>query len=147
MAQGDSQSMRTDQRGAGNVERVLAGPILTFDLRAELDGLRRQPAYAAGEPTGTTLLKEPNLRIVLMALRAGGRMVEHRASGPISIQPIEGRFHFRLVEDSTELAVGQVLALEPGIPHSIEAIEDTVFLLTIGRTTYSEVHDHHESHA
>jgi quercetin dioxygenase-like cupin family protein len=118
---------------------------LTFDLRAELDGLRRQAAYAAGEPTGTTLLKEPNLRIVLMALRAGGRMVEHRASGPISVQPLEGRFRFSLQDQGVELAVGQMLALEPGIPHSVEAIEDSVFLLTIGRTTYTDVHDHHES--
>jgi quercetin dioxygenase-like cupin family protein len=133
-----------EQAGLERDDRVLAAPVLTFDLRAELESLRRKPGYGAGEPTGTTLLKEPDLRIVLMALRAGGRMVEHHASGPISVQPIEGRFRFSLPDHSVELEAGQLLALEPGIAHSIEAIEDTAFLLTIGRTTYRDVHDHHE---
>jgi quercetin dioxygenase-like cupin family protein len=130
----------TPQRG----DRVLAAPLLTFDLRTELEELRRKPGYAAGEPTGSTLLKEPDLRIVLMALRAGGRMVEHRASGPISVQPIEGRFLFSLPDHSVELTAGKLLTLEPGIAHSVDAVEDSVFLLTIGRTTYRDVHDHHE---
>lgn len=133
-----------DQTHSERNDRVLAAPMLTFDLGAEVEDLRRKPGYAAGEPTGSTLLKEPDLRIVLMALRAGGRMAEHRASGPISVQPIEGRFRFSLTDQSVELTVGKLLALEPGIAHSIEAGEDSVFLLTIGRTTYRDVQDHHE---
>jgi quercetin dioxygenase-like cupin family protein len=133
-----------DQSGPERSDRVLAAPLLTFDLHAEVEELRRKSSYAAGEPTGTTLLKEPDLRIVLLALRAGGRMVEHRASGPISVQPIEGRFTFSLPDHSVELTVGKLLALEPGIAHSIEATVDSVFLLTIGRTTYRDTQDHHE---
>ena len=48
------------------------------------------------------------------------------------------------LDERVELATGQLLALEPGIPHDVEAIEDSAFLLTIGRTTYEHVSDWHE---
>jgi quercetin dioxygenase-like cupin family protein len=120
----------------GNQTRALAAPVLTFDLSAELDELRRQPSYQNGAPTGRTLVKEPDLRIVLMVLKSGGRLEEHRASGPLSVQALEGRLRLRLPDGSAELSAGQLLALEPDIRHDVEAIEDCAFLLTIGRTTY-----------
>lgn len=128
-----------DQQG-----RNLAAPCLKFDLSARLGPLRRKQGYADGEPTGETLVKERDLRIVLMALRAGGRLQEHRASGPISIQAIQGACRLHLPSGDVELAAGELLSLEPGIPHDVEALEDTAFLLTLGRTTYQDVSDHHE---
>jgi quercetin dioxygenase-like cupin family protein len=126
---------------------VLAASVLRFDLRTELDQLRRQPSYQSGKPTGKTLVKEPDLRIVLMALKAGARLEEHRASGPISVQEIEGSLRLRLPDTSVDLAAGQILVLEPGIRHDAEAVSDAVFLLTIGRTTYEHVSDRHEPRA
>lgn len=143
----DSRPSSGNTETSGRQNRVLAAPILRFDLRTEVDQLRRMPSYDAGEPTGKTLVKEPDLRIVLMALRSGARLEEHHASGPISIQAIDGRLRFRTPEESTELSAGQLLALEPAIPHDVEAIDDTAFLLTIGRTTYQNVSDQHERRA
>ncbi|MBV9282528.1 MAG: cupin domain-containing protein [Chloroflexi bacterium] len=118
--------------------------MLSFDLPAELDHLRLQDVYRNGQPSGRTLLKEPDLRIVLIALKTGGRLEEHHASGPISVQGIEGRLRLRLPEGGIELAPGQLVTLESGIRHDVEAMEDSAFLLTIGRTTYQNVSDHHE---
>lgn len=128
-------------------DRVLAAPILRFDLGEQLNRLREKPSYAAGTPTGETLVKEPDLRVVLMALRGGGRLEEHRASGPISVQTLQGRIRLRAAQQTLELSAGELLALEPGIPHDVEAVEDAAFLLTIGRTTYQHVSDHHERRA
>lgn len=117
----------------------VTAPILTFDLESELELLRRQQNYQTGEPIGRTLVKQPDLRIVLMTSQKGGRLVEHHASGPISLQAVEGRVRLRLSDATVDLSTGQLLALEPGIPHDVEAIEDCAFLLTIGRTTYHEI--------
>jgi quercetin dioxygenase-like cupin family protein len=125
--------------------RRLAGPVLTFDLREELEELRRRPLSRTRAPNGRTLVKEPDLRIVLMTLKAGGRLEEHDASGPISIQVLEGQVRLRLPERDIEIAAGTLLALEPDIPHDVEAIGDSAFLLTIGRTYYQHVSDHHGS--
>jgi quercetin dioxygenase-like cupin family protein len=124
--------------------RPIEAPIMSFDLMAELEQLRRQPSYDAGSPTGRTLLKVPDLRIVLMALRAGGRMREHHASGPISIQALAGSVRVRVSDATFDLSAGQLLALESGIRHDVEAVGDTAFLLSIGRTTYDHVSDMHE---
>lgn len=132
--------------GSGDrAHRDLAGPVLTFDLKEELDGLRRRPLYGTGAPSGRTLVKEPDLRIVLMALKAGGRLEEHDASGPISVQVLEGRVRMRLRDQDVEISAGRLLTLQPDILHDVEAMEDSAFLLTIGRTYYQHVSDHHES--
>lgn len=131
----------------GQSSHTLAAPVLHFDLRHEMDQLRQLDTYRHGSPAGRTLVKEPDLRIVLMALKAGARLEEHRASGPISIQALEGTIRLRLREDSIELAQGELLMIEPAIPHDVEAVANAVFLLTIGPTTYQQVSDHHEPHA
>ncbi len=124
--------------------RAIEAPVLTFSLESEVEQLRQQTRYMNGDPSGRTLVKEPDLRIVLLALRVGARLQEHQTSGPLSIQVIEGPIRVRLPGGSVDLSAGQLLALEPGIRHDVEAIEDAAFLLTIGRTTYDHVSELHE---
>lgn len=116
--------------------REIAASVLNFDLQTEVDQLQQQPSYREGDHSGRTLVKEPDLRIVLMVFRAGARMQEHHASGPISIQALQGSLRAHLSDASIDLAPGQLLVLESGIRHDVEAIEDSAFLLTIGRTLY-----------
>lgn len=124
-----------------------AASIARFDLSAELERLRGRVEYGSGDPTGSTLVKEADLRVVLIALRAGGRMHEHDTSGPISVQPIEGRIRFAAGSEQIELAPGEIVALKPGVSHHVEALEDAAFLLTVGRTKYHDVSVDHEPSA
>lgn len=128
----------------GQPSHTLAAPVLRFDLAVEAEQLRRQEPYEKRRPTGKTLVKEPDLRIVLMALKGGARLDEHSASGPISVQVLQGTVRLRLADSSVELTQGDLLMLEPDIPHDVDAVKDAVFLLTIGRTTYRHVSDRHE---
>jgi quercetin dioxygenase-like cupin family protein len=131
----------------GNAQqRSLAEPILEFDLQSELQRLRAQNRYTSGVPAGATLVKHAALRIVLMAMARGARMDEHHASGPISIQGLEGRCRLTVREESIDLKAGTLVVLDANVPHNVEAIEDSAFLLTIGSTTYQDVSDHHERH-
>ncbi len=79
-----------------------------------------------------TLVKEPGLRVVLIALRAQGRMHEHRAHAPITVQVLKGRVHFRVEERAFELAAGRLLAVAADMAHDVEALEESAMLLTIG---------------
>jgi quercetin dioxygenase-like cupin family protein len=59
-------------------------------------------------------------------------MSQHHADGPISVQGIQGRIRLHLPENQTvELGPGDILALETGLKHDVEALEDSAFLLTI----------------
>lgn len=132
---------RSPKHGGPEIE----APVLHFDLHTELEQLTRQRNYQESGPAGRTLVKESDLRIVLMALKADARLQEHHASGPISVQVIAGTVRVRLPNNSVELTVGQLFAVESGIRHDVEALEDSAFLLTIGRTSYEHVSERHES--
>jgi quercetin dioxygenase-like cupin family protein len=62
-------------------------------------------------------------------------MDQHRADGRISIQCLAGRLRIHLSRaQKAEMAVGDVLVLHCGIPHDVEALAESAFLLTICRT-------------
>ncbi len=109
----------------------LAGPMLTFDLAAEARQIRAEEAWRRGEHNAKTLMKERDFRVVLVAVKSGGRMREHQAPGRLSIQTLSGQVRVHLQGRTVDLPVGHLLTLEPGIPHDVEALSESDFLLTI----------------
>jgi quercetin dioxygenase-like cupin family protein len=109
----------------------LAAPVLTFDLPAELAQLRGEPAWARGDRNAKTLVKEPDFRLVLVALKAGARLEEHLAPGRISIQTLEGQLRLRVAGEEVVLPAGHLVSLERDVPHDVEAEGESAFLLTI----------------
>jgi quercetin dioxygenase-like cupin family protein len=111
----------------------LAEPLLRFDLQQELQELRREDSW--DRETGRsskTLAKYPDFRIVLVLMKADTHMKEHRAEARISIQALMGKIRLHLPERKPlELSAGQLLALDRGVPHDVEALEESAFLLTV----------------
>jgi quercetin dioxygenase-like cupin family protein len=109
----------------------LAGPVLMFDLAAKLEQLRHEARWEHPDHHADTLVHEPNLRIVLVAMKPNGRLRDHHAAARISVQALSGRLRLHLPDQTVDLAVGQMLALAPDIRHDVEALEESAFLLTI----------------
>ena len=109
----------------------LAGPALTFDFASELEQLRREESYRAGDRNARTLVKEGGLRIVLTVLKDGARLREHSAPGPVSVQTLDGRVRLHAAGETVDLPVGGLLALDGNVAHDVEALEESAFLLTI----------------
>ena len=105
-------------------------PYLEFDIARELQQLHLEPGWQSGQ-NAKTLVKYDGLRIVLIALKAGSRIPEHHAEGQISVQTIVGHIQVRADGRSFELRPGGLLALDQGLPHDVEALEESAFLLTI----------------
>jgi len=114
---------------------------MKFDLSKDIDSLTRDPRFEGCGPVGKTLVKEPDLRLVLVALKAAGRMEAHNAS----VQAIAGRVRLTLRDRIVELASGDLLIMEPGVVHDLEALEDCAYLITIGRTKYPLPHSSRDS--
>jgi quercetin dioxygenase-like cupin family protein len=74
------------------------------------------------------------MRIVLIALHKNAEMKKHTADGIISVQVLEGQIQFTTNEQTVEISKGQMLTLHKGIPHSVLAKEETIFLLTLTTT-------------
>jgi len=118
------------QTGREHDVGTLTAPLLTLDLNSEIQQLRSEERWQSGH-TAKTLAKYPDLRIVLIVMKRGGRLEKHHTEGRISVQTLDGRIRFSTAERSVELAAGQMLTLEHDIPHDVEAIVDSAFLLTI----------------
>lgn len=102
-----------------------------FDLRSTVETLRSEPPYTANGRNGVTLVKNPELRVVLQAMGAGSRLAEHHAPGPITVQVLEGELEFSVGETVHPLHAGSLLVLPARVPHSVHAVQESVFLLTI----------------
>ena len=109
---------------------ALAVPEMTFDLAAETRQLHAEPDWSTGQ-NAKTLAKHDNLRVVLTALDRGHHLPDHRTAGRISIQTIAGHVAVHVGPDTIDLPAGRLLVLDRGIPHDVEALETSAFLLTI----------------
>ena len=110
---------------------ALTAPTLTFNLTAEMERLRGEEHWLKDGRISETLVKYSDFRIVLILMRAGTLMQEHKADARISIQGLIGRLIVELPEKTLELSSGDLLVLEKCLPHDVRAVEDSAFLLSI----------------
>lgn len=122
----------TPQTGREHEVGTLTAQLLTLDLKREVEQLRSEGRWQSGH-TAKTLVKYPDFRVVLIVMKADGHLEKHRTEGRISVQTLDGRIRFRTAERAVELAAGEMLTLEHDIPHDVEGIVDSAFLLTIVR--------------
>jgi len=109
--------------------RRLAGRSLTFDLAAEGQELQKEKPWGERGHNGRTLLKQPDLRIVLIAIKAGERIPTHRAAETFAVQTLSGRVRVHLPTETVELPGGHLLALERALSHDVEALEQSTILV------------------
>ena len=109
---------------------MLSGPCLQFDLNEEIQKLQAEPRWQAGH-TARTVAKYPDLRVVLVVMKAGARLERHHTAGRISIQTLMGTLRLHLPCEQVDLPTGTLLALDREIVHDVEALGDSAFLLSI----------------
>ena len=90
MAQPKRKESQSRSVGHESIDGTLSGSVLQFNIAGEFDELRQDESWL--HPTGRsskTLVKYPDLRIVLIAMKANTRMHEHTAAGRIVLPQLE----------------------------------------------------------
>ncbi len=100
-----------------------------FDLASAIESLHADPAWQGGR-SRKTLVHHPDFQITLRALRANARIDTHQNPGRVSVQTIAGHIRMHAHDRLFDLPVGRLLVLDRGVPHDVEAVEDSVFLVT-----------------
>ena len=108
----------------------MADRVMEFDLPAEIHRLRAETTWSTGQ-NARTLIKYDDFRVVLTALQAKARIPEHKADGRISVHVLTGHIQLRASGRTFSLRPGGLLAIDQRVPHSVEALEESAFLLTI----------------
>jgi uncharacterized protein (DUF2249 family)/quercetin dioxygenase-like cupin family protein len=77
------------------------------------------------------LANEPDVRLVLLCLRAGQVVPEHSAAGSITVQAITGLAAFYDGEEACEMFSGTLVRLDAGRAHRVQAHTDVALLVTM----------------
>ena len=112
--------------------------IAEFNLTSEIEEFESRKPWPKGL-TSKTLLKSGDLRVVLIAMESTAKMQEHHSDGRISIHVLSGNIRMRVQREEKILRVGHLIALDRSVKHDVEAMEDSVFLLTIAWPTEQEL--------
>lgn len=69
--------------------------------------------------------------MVLISLHKGATLHEHKVEGLITLFVLSGKMNFIAGEKKVILEGNEFIVLEKAVPHDVEALEDTTFILTI----------------
>ena len=86
-----------------------------------------------GGAVSTAIVRTAHLELIRSVLHKGRAVPEHKVDGELTIQCIEGKLIAHAHGLKISLAAGELLFLAGGVPHSIEAEEDSSALLTLVR--------------
>jgi quercetin dioxygenase-like cupin family protein len=71
------------------------------------------------------------LDVTVFGFDTGEQLTEHTSPRAAVIQVLSGRLRFVVDGEQIDLTDGSWLHMSPGAPHSLEAIEPTVMMLTL----------------
>lgn len=108
-----------------------AGPEHHIDLTAALESLRVEHHDTTERHRQITVFHKGPLRMVLFAFEAGAGLPSHRAPGFVVIHTLRGRITVKTLNDTHDLAAGQLVMLDPEVVHDVTAVESSDMLLTI----------------
>ena len=112
-------------------ERIINAPMVEMDIPKYIQQIKQEVTWRESSVNSITLFKSDKMRIVLIGLHKNGELKTHTAPGYISVQVIEGLIQFATEEKTVDLQKGQMISLQPQLPHSVKAKDESFFLLTL----------------
>ncbi len=119
----------TPQRPEGN--RVIDASLVEMNLTEFINQIKSEPTWRESDRNSVTIFKSDTMRIVLLGLHQNAELKPHKANGVISVQVLEGKLNFISEHHSTIVEKGQMIALHANITHSVRALTESFFLLTL----------------
>jgi quercetin dioxygenase-like cupin family protein len=105
-----------------------AGGMVTISLNDEIARLRTSPEWRSGDRNAASLMKDAPLNILLMVLKKGAHLREHRTKGPIAVQVVSGSIRFSAGAERI-ISAGQIVGLDRNVTHSVEALQESAIIL------------------
>ncbi len=114
-------------------ERVLNAPLVEMDLNKFMEQIKNESTWETSDRNSITIFKSESITMVLIALHPNAEMKPHKANGLLSVQVLYGKIEFSTDAQSSTLHAGQMIALQENITHSVRAVIESCFLLTIAK--------------
>ena len=98
--------------------------------------LYKDVVFNESKPVVNVLLETNFTKEVRIAMQKGTEMAKHQTSFPIVVEIVDGEINFGVNGEVLNLKKGALIALDGGVSHDLQAIEDTIIRLTL--TKYDE---------
>lgn len=125
--------MTTPERLRPHPADRFAPPTQFLDLHRAADELRAEPHGAVDGHRQIALYRHGPVTVVLFTFEEGGILPVHHAEGVVTIHVLEGRLEVEAASRVHEAGPGGIVALDPGVPHSVRALAPSEMLLTVHR--------------
>ena len=112
-------------------DRLLNASLVEMDLNKFIAQLKQETAWADSDRNSITVFKTDNMTIVLIGMHANAELNTHVAKGHINVQVLDGEIEFTAAQQTISMGKGQMIYLGENIPHSVVAIKESFFLLTM----------------
>ncbi len=100
-----------------------------LDLEAEADNL---VATLPGHRRQTkSLVREHGVSVLMMAMEGGDALMDHSADGVVMVRVVRGHAVVTANNNRSDMRPGQMVLMQPGVQHALEAQEQTVVVLTV----------------
>lgn len=105
-----------------------AGSVVALDLDEEIRTAGQ--GLQAHDRGAVVLVKHRDLTVTLLALRKGAHLHEHSAKGSVSVQVVTGVIRLNASDEEKIVSSGTICVIDREVPHAVEAMEDSMLLLT-----------------
>lgn len=102
-----------------------------LDLEEAFDELLDEAHEPVDGHRQITVAHRKGLTVVLFHFEEGGHMPDHEVDAEVTIHVLEGELAIDTEENRHRVGSGQMLILEPGVEHDVEARAESRMLLTI----------------
>ncbi|WP_353988228.1 cupin domain-containing protein [Ruicaihuangia caeni] len=104
---------------------------VTEDRVLVVDDLLGRAPVEAGRLGHHTVLKSPDVRIVVLAFEAGHLLKEHSAPKTLLMQALDGHLLVTVGGREVDLRPGMLIRVEALERHEVRAVEDSRLMLTL----------------
>ncbi|MEO5907863.1 MAG: cupin domain-containing protein [Ginsengibacter sp.] len=111
--------------------RLMNAPVVSIDVPKFIQQIKSESTWEKNDRNAMTIYKANGMRIVLIAVHEGTVIEKHKTNGIISVQVLDGEINFNTDDNSVNLKKDEMIALHRNVPHSVVAVKESVFLLTV----------------
>jgi quercetin dioxygenase-like cupin family protein len=122
-------------------DRVIDAPYVFINIPDFIKQLKSEDAWQKNDRNGITVFKTGRVTMVLTCLHAKAIFKDNLVDGIFTIQVIEGIIRVKTMDGDVDMKTGQVIAFHQLVDHSIEALVDSVILLTNNAAEVNNIAD------
>jgi mannose-6-phosphate isomerase-like protein (cupin superfamily) len=119
----------TSIRPDGN--RLLYAPLVEMNINKFIKQLKREEAWEKDKHNTITIYKSESTTIVLRGMHKKSIRKSGKVNSDATIHVLKGQIKIFAGDHTVKLKKGQMLGISANTEHSVEAVRDSFYLLTV----------------